>query len=64
MLYLLRKTFHKVQTSTMNAEVGKNLPVRILYFKKRKKTRKLFMFLAAIMWTNPPIDSSVWSLLS
>jgi len=64
-LYLLRKTFHKlVQSSTMDTEVGKNLPARILYLKKGKKTRKLFMFLAAIMLTNPPIDRSVWSLLS
>jgi len=52
-LYLLRKTFHKVQSSTMDTEVGKKLPARILYLKKGKKTRKLFMFLAAIMLTNP-----------
>ena len=39
--------------------VGKNLPARIVYHKKRKKTRKPFMFLAAIMLTNPPIDRSV-----
>ena len=53
MLYLLRMTFHKVQSSTMDTEVGKNLQGRILYLKKGKKTRKLFMFLAAIMLTNP-----------
>ena len=47
----------------MDTEVGKNLPARILYLKKRKKTRKLLMFLAAIMLTSPPIDRSVWSLL-
>ena len=36
-LYLLRKTFHKVQSSTMDTEVGKNLPARILYLKKKKE---------------------------
>ena len=35
--------------------VGKNLPARIVYHKKRKKTRKPLMFLAAI-------DRSVRSL--
>ena len=58
-LYLLRKTFHKVQTSTQKTEFSINLPVKILYLKKRKKTRKLFMFLAAVMLTNPPINRSV-----
>ena len=52
-LHLLRKTFHKVQSSTLDTEVGKNFPARILYLKKGKKTRKLFMFLAAIMLANP-----------
>ena len=47
----LTKTFHKVQSSTMDNEVGKNLPARILYLKKGKKTRTLFMFLAAVMLT-------------
>ena len=33
------------QSSTMGTEVGKNLPARMLYLKKRKKTRKLLCFL-------------------
>ena len=61
-LYLLRMTFHKVQSSTMDTEFGINLTARIIYLKKRKKTRKFFLFLAGMMLTNPAIDRSVWSL--
>ena len=41
-LYLSGKVSLKVQSSTMDTEFGINLPARILYLKKRKKTRKLF----------------------
>ena len=37
-LYLLRNTFHKVQSSTMDTEFGINLPERILYLNKGEKT--------------------------
>ena len=46
----------------MDTDVGKNLRQKNSTLKKRKKTRNIFMFLAVL--TNPPIDRSVWSLLS
>ena len=48
-LYLLKNAFHKVQSSTKDTEEESSS------IKKRKKTRKPLMFLAAI-------DRSVWSL--
>ena len=54
-------SIHKVQSSTLDTEVGKNFPARILYLQKGKKTRKLFMFLAAIMLANP-VHPSIWRL--
>ena len=62
---LKKNAFHKVQSSTMDTEeLAKISRQESSTIKKERKQGNFFMFLAAIMLTNPPIDRNVCSPLS